>query len=77
MKDDDLMPFGKYKGRKMADVPAAYLLYLWDDEQTAFWNEAKVEWPPAIAVRGYIVQRFATLETECNDLIIHHRPEGT
>jgi uncharacterized protein (DUF3820 family) len=31
MKLDDLsnMPFGKYKGVKMQDVPASYLFWLW------------------------------------------------
>lgn len=29
--DYDLMPFGKYKGRTMADVPASYLMWLWDN----------------------------------------------
>lgn len=27
MKDTDLMPFGKYKGTAMANVPAGYLLW--------------------------------------------------
>lgn len=30
MTDQDLMPFGKYKYRKMEDVPADYLLWLRD-----------------------------------------------
>lgn len=30
MTDQDLMPFGKYKGEKMEDVPASYLLWLRD-----------------------------------------------
>lgn len=29
MKDTDPMPFGKYKGKPMQDVPASYLHYLW------------------------------------------------
>lgn len=29
MKDTDPMPFGKYKGKLMQDVPASYLHYLW------------------------------------------------
>jgi uncharacterized protein (DUF3820 family) len=28
MKDEDLMPFGIHKGKKMIDVPADYLLWL-------------------------------------------------
>ena len=29
MTDEDLMPFGKYKDRKIKDVPDDYLLYLY------------------------------------------------
>lgn len=29
LNDDDLMPFGKYKGEMMQDVPADYLHWLW------------------------------------------------
>jgi uncharacterized protein (DUF3820 family) len=29
LTDTDPMPFGKYKGVPMQDVPAAYLHYLW------------------------------------------------
>lgn len=29
LQDADLMPFGKYKGASMQDVPAAYLHWLW------------------------------------------------
>jgi len=28
MNDESLMPFGKYKGIKLANVPASYLLWL-------------------------------------------------
>ena len=27
--DDDLMPFGRYKGEYLSDVPASYLHWLW------------------------------------------------
>ena len=30
MTDEDKMPIGKYKGEKLANVPASYLLWLWD-----------------------------------------------
>ncbi len=30
LTDESLMPFGKYKGKKMANVPAYYLLYIYD-----------------------------------------------
>jgi uncharacterized protein (DUF3820 family) len=33
MTDNDLMPWGKYKGKKMANVPADYLLWLLDNHK--------------------------------------------
>ncbi|HBD93528.1 MAG TPA: hypothetical protein DC057_05090 [Spirochaetia bacterium] len=30
LTDNDLMPFGKYKGEKMVNVPATYLLFMKD-----------------------------------------------
>ena len=30
MTDTDLMPFGKYRGEKMGNVPASYLRYIYD-----------------------------------------------
>lgn len=33
MKDEDLMPFGKHKGTAMANVPADYLLWLYDQPE--------------------------------------------
>lgn len=29
MKDSDIMQFGKYKGEKLGDVPASYLLWFY------------------------------------------------
>jgi len=29
--DNSIMPFGQYKGRKMANVPASHLLYLYEN----------------------------------------------
>jgi hypothetical protein len=31
LQDDDPMPFGKYKGTPMQDVPASYLFWLWNN----------------------------------------------
>ena len=31
MKDTDLMPFGIYKGKAMANVPASYLMWVEDN----------------------------------------------
>ena len=31
LKDDSIMPWGIHKGKKMANVPDDYLLYLWEN----------------------------------------------
>ena len=31
LTDNDKMPFGKYKGEKMANVPADYLMWVYDN----------------------------------------------
>lgn len=31
MNDESIMPFGKHKGEKLANVPADYLLWLYDN----------------------------------------------
>ena len=31
MTDQSLMPFGKYKGKALANVPAHYLMWLWEN----------------------------------------------
>lgn len=33
MNDNSIMPFGKYKGVKLANVPASYLLWLYDNNK--------------------------------------------
>lgn len=32
LTDEDPMPFGKYKGEKMTNVPAEYLLWLYNED---------------------------------------------
>lgn len=31
MNDESLMPFGKYKGEKMANIPPDYLIWVYDN----------------------------------------------
>jgi len=33
LTDEDLMPFGKYKGYSMINVPASYLLWLYENNK--------------------------------------------
>ena len=35
LKDTDPMPFGKYSGKPMQDVPASYLFWLWTNGKEA------------------------------------------
>jgi len=32
MEDSDLMPFGKHKNHRLDDIPASYLLWLYDQD---------------------------------------------
>jgi len=33
MNDESIMPFGKYRGEKMANIPPDYLLWLYDNSK--------------------------------------------
>lgn len=38
LEDTDPMPFGKYAGKSMSDVPARYLHWLWTDGKEHEWK---------------------------------------
>jgi len=52
MNDTDRMPFGKHKGREMQDVPAGYLVWLYEN------NKCNSQ------VRAYIVENLEYLRLE-------------
>ena len=54
MNDESLMPFGKYKGVKMANVPAAYLIWLYENANID--NKLKT----------YIMDNMDVLKSEIN-----------
>ncbi len=54
LTDKSLMPYGKYKGVEMANVPADYLLWLYDNEKCS--ND----------VKDYIVENLEILRMEVN-----------
>lgn len=54
LQDTDPMPFGKHEGKPMENVPASYLLWLWDDG----CNHAQVS--------EYIERNLNALEWEQN-----------
>jgi uncharacterized protein (DUF3820 family) len=33
LNDNSLMPFGKYKGTEMANVPASYLIWIYENNK--------------------------------------------
>lgn len=43
MTDESIMPFGKHKGKKMADVPADYLLWLYENDKCRGEVKAYIE----------------------------------
>ena len=56
--DNDPMPFGKYEGKPMQDVPASYLHWLW----TSGKRDDK-----ACAVANYIREHLDALALEHKD----------
>ena len=59
LQDTDPMPFGKYKGTPMQDVPASYLHWLWSNGKK---NEVKT-----CDVADYINRNLAALQKEHPD----------
>jgi len=55
LSDTDKMPYGKYKGEDMADVPAAYLIWLYDN------NKCTKE------VEAYVSENLDVLQKEIDD----------
>lgn len=66
LTDEDLMPWGKHKGEKMKDVPASYLLWMWD--------HGLRQKPISDPVRQYVRTGWAEL-TKC-DYIPEHDRDG-
>lgn len=56
MSDEDLMPFGKFAGQKMANVPAQYLKWLWDNNIVSVKKWNKLYW--------YISENLDAIEAE-------------
>jgi len=62
LTDLDLMPFGKYKNETMADVPASYLLWLWEQGKNS-----------NLKLDNYIFNSLSILKDECSDMIIKRK----
>lgn len=55
MTDESIMPFGKFKGQKLANVPASYLIWLFDNDKC--YGELK----------EYIEENLESLRHEINE----------
>ena len=66
MNDLSPMPFGKFKGEKLEDVPASYLLWLWNE---GVLNELRHH-----ELRAYVIECFAALEKDAPNVIVKDRP---
>ena len=62
LQDTDQMPFGKYKGTSMQDVPASYLHWLWTNVRDPMSLKTKVD-----PVAAYIETSMAVLKQEYPD----------
>ena len=58
LQDTDKMPFGKYKGEPMQDVPASYLHWLWSTGK---------EHDKLCPVADYIRRNMTALQQEYTD----------
>lgn len=60
LTDESMMPTGQYKNkRKMANVPASYLLWLWEAQ-----GETKPFGEAAQAVQAYTTENLDALKKE-------------
>lgn len=59
LKDTDPMPFGKYQGISMANVPAEYLIFLWDMDNFRYQSGKKV--------KEYIKENLEVLQKEAKN----------
>jgi uncharacterized protein (DUF3820 family) len=56
LKDDSPMPFGKYEGTAMQDIPDAYLKWFWRENKVKY--RSKQAGPNVTAVMDYIKDSF-------------------
>lgn len=59
--DNSQMPFGKYKGKALVNVPADYLLYLWENMYGTMADQSK---PLSV----YINDNLPNLKIEAREL---------
>lgn len=66
VNDDYIFPFGKHKGKKIANVPASYLLWLFDQP-----DFRKSTLPENKQIYYYIQENQSLLEKESKNEWLH------
>ena len=66
LEDADIMPFGKYNGTRLEEVPAKYLLWLWNN---GLKNDLKEDDDKG-SVSRYIKNSMSALKEEEPDIIV-------
>lgn len=68
LSDHSLMPFGKHKGRKMANVPSDYLLYLYnkdlEDGDVKTYIEENIDVLKKEVKEGINVQNYKSINND-------------
>lgn len=70
LTDDDVMPFGKHKGELVNDVPASYLLWLWDNGVHEDDSENM------LPLKNYIINNWDEIRGNAPNTVPLHHPEG-
>ncbi len=65
LSDTSPMPFGKYKGDDMEDIPASYLMWLWNKNEKKYKAiRGKLGGSDLESVMDYIEDNFDVLQKE-------------
>lgn len=64
LKDTDLMPWGKHKGKEMQDVPAEYILYMYTLIRPIAYNKMTLTQKHFV---GYVEDNKQVLEKQAKE----------
>lgn len=64
LSDESPMPFGMHRGKRMEDVPASCLLWLWEEGH----------WDKPGPLHDYIANALTALMKEKPDFVVTHFP---
>lgn len=66
--DQTVLAFGKHKGEKLENIPAGYLIWLWNN---GMWKKNGKD-----PLATYIAENMRALEMDAPDAIIDHDPRN-